>query len=248
MAARFPSRIAPLPLPLTVAIAIAAGFWPAPAPARDPAAPPGYFVDAAQLFGHRPDTLEALVGEFTYSIRRSWPDARGERLLEVAEATYPPRATMEDAALENSWEIGADSTATSLWWAKGVGPARVPYAVTRGALDYYLDLSRQYRDRKPRGPASRPIFESDFRYRGSIVWRAQHSLEDTLLQNVYVATLDLEWIYDDGTFDVRIRAHRSVVLTPEGGVRHVSGDGMADEVVSMSLHRGIGREENRSQR
>jgi hypothetical protein len=62
---------------------------------------------------------------------------------------------------------------------------------------------------------------------------------------VWVASLSLYWAYDDGTFDVVIRANRTVVLTPEGGVRHVSGDGMADEVVSMSTHRGIGREELR---
>ena len=216
------------------------------AAARDPAAPPGYFVDRAQLSGHRPDTLEALDGDFTYSVHRSWPDPAAERLLEVAEATYPPRTAIEMAALESGDEIGADSAGIALWWAKGVGPARVPYAITRGALDYYLDHSRRYRDQKFRGSRSRPVFESDFRYVGSIVHRAQHSLGDTLLRDVYVASMNLLWAYDDGTFDVVIRAYRTVVLTPEGGVRHVSGDGMADEVVSMSTHRGIGREENRT--
>ena len=126
-----------------------------------------------------------------------------------------------------------------------MGPGRVPYSITRGALDYYLEHSRRYRAQKFRGSGSRPIFDSDFRYSASIAHRAEYSLDDTLLQNVYVASLDLLWAYDDGTFEVRIRAHRSVVLTPAGGVRRVSGDGMADEEVSMSTHRGIGREEQR---
>lgn len=233
-------RAAAFALVLTAAIAIAA-----PARARDPAAPPGYFVDSAQLQGHRPDTLEALEGDFTYSVRRSWPDPKAERLLEIAEATYPPRDVIVDAAIESGSEIGADSLGAALWWAKGLGPARVPYAITRGALDYYLDHSRRYRNQKFRGSGSRPIFESHFRYGASIVLRAEYSLPDTLLRNVWVASLSLYWAYDDGTFDVVIRANRTVVLTPEGGVRHVSGDGMADEVVSMSTHRGIGREELR---
>ena len=64
--------------------------------------------------------------------------------------------------------------------------------------------------------------------------------------SVYVAEMWLDWSYDDGVFRPVTRAHRIVVMTPRGKVLRVEGDGGADEDVSMSKRRGIGKETRRS--
>jgi len=54
----------------------------------------------------------------------------------------------------------------------------------------------------------------------------------------------LTWSYDDGTFLPVCTAHRIVVLSKEGSVLYIQGDGYTDEQVFMSTHRGIGRVES----
>ena len=49
-----------------------------------------------------------------------------------------------------------------------------------------------------------------------------------------------EWGFDDGTFVPVSLAHRIVVLSPDGNVISVEGDGDTSEQVSFSSHRGIG--------
>jgi hypothetical protein len=53
----------------------------------------------------------------------------------------------------------------------------------------------------------------------------------------------LLWTYDDGTFMPTARAVRTVVLSSTGDLLAVDGDGKAEEKVTMSAHRGIGRQE-----
>ncbi len=145
-------------------------------------------------------------------------------------------------AAEHGWELG-DTALIRLWWCKGIGASRVPYAVTAGALDHFLDLSQLYRDHRFREAGTLPLFWSELIYRGTIAERDTFRLGSATYRNVYVATLTLYWSYDDGTFLPSVEAHRIVVLAPDGTPLAVDGDGSAQEKVVMSTHRGIGREE-----
>lgn len=207
------------------------------------ALPPGYFVDSLEAFAPRPTWAEEKDGEFTYSIRRGFPDSTAARLLGIAEAVYPPRDLLIRLAVEKGAEMGSDTTGVPLWWYSGVGARRIPYAVTAGALAHYLRLSQLYRERAFREAGTRPLFWSELLYRGTIAERDSFVLRGETYADVYVASLSLDWTYDDGTFLPLTEAHRVVVLSPAGAVLAIEGDGTAEEKVKFSTHRGIGRQE-----
>lgn len=212
------------------------------------AAPPspvlaGYFVDSTEAFAARPKQAKDTTGDFTFTIHRGFPDSTSERLLGIAEAAYPPRDLLIRIAAEKNYEVGSDSAHVPLWWCRGVAERRIPYAITARALDHYLELTRMFRDRKFREAGTQPLFWSDLSYRATIAQRDTFLLGSRTYKNVYVAQLHLLWTYDDGTFMPSSRASRVVVLSPEGNLLAVDGDGSAEESVGMSTHRGVGREE-----
>ena len=208
--------------------------------ANRPTLPPGYFIDSAQLAEERPKHREALDGDFTLSIHRKYEDELGERLLNIAESTYPPRDRLIDRAIERGTEIGGDSARTSLWWSDGLGVSRVPYAVTAGALAHYTGLTERFRAHNFRGAMDHNLFWTELRYKASIALQDRYYMKDSTLTNVYVAEMSLAWSYDDGTFVPVSLAHRVVVMTRDGSVLSVAGDGFTDAQVYLSEHRGIG--------
>jgi hypothetical protein len=115
--------------------------------------------------------------------------------------------------------------------------------VTAGALEHYLGLVQLYREQQFREAGTRPLFWSELVYRATIAERDTFRLRDASFTDVHVAALTLLWSYDDGTFRPEIEAHRVVVLSSQGEILAVDGDGSATEKVSISTHRGVGREE-----
>jgi hypothetical protein len=207
------------------------------------AMPPGYFVDSLEAQTPRPTWADERDGEFTYTIRRGFPDSTAARLLGIAEAVYPPRDLLVRLAVEKGSEMGPDSAGVPLWWYSGVGARRIPYAVTAGALAHYLNLTQLYRARAFREAGTRPLFLSELLYRATIAERDSFTLRGVTYAGAYVASLTLDWTYDDGTFLPLTEAHRVVVLSPDGAVLAIEGDGTAEEKVTFSTHRGIGRQE-----
>ena len=208
------------------------------------AAPPeGYFVDSTQAVAEQPIDLVKADGDFTLAIHRHFEDALGARLLRVAEATYPPRDRLISVAIERAFEMGSDSARIPLWWCDGLGPARVPYAITTGAIDHYARMTERFREHNFREAFARQLYWTDFVYKASIAPRDHWQVEGESIPDVYVAEMNLSWSYDDGTFVPVSIAHRIVVLTRDGNVLFVEGDGETQEEVFMSSHRGIGRYE-----
>jgi hypothetical protein len=205
------------------------------------AMPPGYFVDSTAVASEDlpPDQVEA-DGDFTLSIHRHCDGPVGERLLNVAEATYPPRDRLVSRAIERGTEVGSDSARTSLWWIDGLGVSRVPYAVTAGALRHYAGLTDKFRRHNFWGAWDHNLFWTELRYDASIGFRESYPMQDSTLANVYVAEMSLAWAFDDGTFLPVFLAHRVVVLSQDGSVISVEGDGDTKEMVYFSSHRGIG--------
>ena len=207
------------------------------------AIPAGYFVDSSLVSPCPVVQWEEADGDFTVSIRRGYPDSTAGQLLGLAESVCPPRERLVRLAAEKGHELGADSAGVTLWWHKGVGESRVPYAVTAATVEHYLGLTDLYRARKFREAGTRPLFWSELIYRATIAERDSFALGGARYAGVYVARLTLLWSFDDGTFVPRVDARRTVVLTPQGDVLAVEGDGAAEETVTISTHRGIGRKE-----
>lgn len=199
--------------------------------------PPGYFIDTAQAGAKRPADRVLADGDFTLSIHRHCDGPLGARLLGIAEATYPPRERLIDRAIEMQSEIGPDSSRTPLWWCDGAGVGRLPYAITAGALTYYTKLIERLRAHTFREASAQNLLWTDLAYRASITPRDHYYLGDSLIANVYIAEMSLSWSFDDGIFAPTAMAHRMVVLTRDGTVLAVEGDGGTQTGVSMSSQR-----------
>jgi len=209
---------------------------PAPAPV-----PHGYYIHWPGAKSAPPEPCDENQRDFTCTIERTAAGPEAARLLGIAEAVYPPRDLLAEIAARESYEIGSDTAGVPLWWVRGTGPRRVPYAATRGALDYYLKLTREYRDNNFRIPGAQPMFSSEVVYRAEISRRKSYEVGDKDFSDVYVASIAMSWTFDDGTFIPIVSAHRTVVLTPRGDVLDVEGDGRGSEDVTFSTHRGMGR-------
>jgi hypothetical protein len=202
------------------------------------AAPPGYFVDSKQAAAKRPVDQVKADGDFTYSLHRRFDDATGARLLAIAEAAYPPRSHLVDIAIDRGFEVGSDSAHVPLWWCNGLGVARVPYAITAGALEHYMKLTDRFRRHIFREMGSQGLYWTNLTYRATIVPRDRYTIDGEDATGVYVAEMNLSWSYDDGTFIQVSVAHRVVVLARDGEVLAVEGDGDTREEVFMSSHSG----------
>ena len=203
------------------------------------AMPPG-FVDSTQASELRPTQMDYDDGDFTLAIHRDFTNMNEERLLGIAESTYPARDEVISLSVVHRTEIGPDTTGIPLWWYDGVGVHRVPYAATAGALDYYLDLTRRMRSHNFWGAFARSLFWTDLNYRASVAHYDAYFVGGEEYRDVYVAKITLGWGYDEGTFVPVNRAHRVVVLKPDGEVLSIDGDGTVQETVGFSVHRGIG--------
>jgi len=205
------------------------------------AEPPGYFVDSTQAVAERPAEVIIEDGDFTLTIHRIYEDALGQRLLGIAEATYPPREVLLDRAITRGTEIGSDSARTPLWWCDGLGVARVPFAITAGTIEFYRKLTEQFRRHNFWGAWDHNLYWTDLVYRATIEPRAEYVFEGQSMADVYVAEMNLSWAFDDGVFVPASVAYRVVVLSRDGKVLAVGGDGATREQVFFSVHRAPGR-------
>ena len=209
--------------------------------ATESSAPAGYSIDRAQARFGPPPPCDEKAKEYVCRIERTAADSVGNLLLPIAEAVYPPKDLLANIAAREGHEMGSDTSGVAVWWCQGSGARRIPYAVTRGTLDYYLKLTRKYRDRDYHEPGAQTMFSCDLFYRATIARRDEFAIGDKAFTNVYVASIALHWSYDDGTFVPTVSARRTVVLSPRGDLLAVDGDGLAVEDVTFSDHRGLGR-------
>lgn len=212
----------------------------ADAPAVDPSAA-GYYVDWKAVRVPPPAPREESEGLYTCSIQREAADTTASRILAIAECAYPPRDLLAATAAEKGYEFGADTARVPLWWSRGKNARRMPYAATRAALQYYLELTRKYRENEHREPGMQPIFTSRLIYHASIEWQPDFDLGPKKFRDVWEAHVALSWTYDDGVFLPFVAVRRTVVLSRAGAILAVDGDGACSEEVSISANRSVGR-------
>jgi hypothetical protein len=226
---------------LAIAAILVLGVARPSAAATGSSPPAGYSVDRSQARFGAPPPCDEKSKEYVCRIERTASDSVGNLLLPIAEAVYPPRNLLANIAAREGYEMGDDTSGVAVWWCQGKGARRIPYAVTRGALDYYLKLTRKYRDHDYHEPGAQTMFSCDLYYRATIARRDEFAIGDKAFTDVYVASIALNWSYDDGTFVPMVSARRTVVLSPRGDLLAVDGDGLAVEDVTFSDHRGLGR-------
>ena len=98
-----------------------------------------FFVWEQDLAG-RIDEVEDLTPPFIIVVDRDYEDEQQERLLAIAEATYPihrKSIVVPPATRPRPKE-------RARWWSSSFDGIKIPLAITKSAVDYYVGLVREF--------------------------------------------------------------------------------------------------------
>lgn len=209
------------------------------------AQPAGYHVGAAIVL---PDSLVEVLarGRFRASVLRVAANASDARLIAAAEQLYPTpdaivaTATTADARkrlLATAAGVPLDTlkvpqraagNPTDRWWLDAFDDTWIPFAVTAGAVDYYLGRLHDYAaGRSPFGFSA-----TDGADHGSLSYSARilPSSEPGIAR---VVELELHWNYWCGMLCAMEFIHtRRVFFDAAGRAVRVEGDGRPEVWVS----------------
>lgn len=225
-------------LPSWLVVAYALG---APASAQ----PTGYHVGAAVVL---PDSLVEVLarGRFRASVLRFAANANDARLIAAAEQLYPtPDAIIASGTTADERNrLSATAAGVSLeklnvpqrpagnpadrWWLDAFDETWIPFAVTGGAVDYYLSRLHDYAaGRSPFGFSA-----TDGTDHGSLSYTARvvSSSEPGVAR---VVELQLQWDYWCGYLcAMEFRHTRRVFFDAAGRAVRVEGDERPEVMVS----------------
>ena len=168
------------------------------------------------------------------TIARHFRGAAQEKLLARAEAIYPARDEILAASKSKNGRLSAtDRAATDLWWWSDFDGVRLPYAVTSGAVHYYRQKVHEFRRGDFRASKGIKMTSASLKYDSSIEPRDSFTQGERVFENVWVARLKLEWSqYCGNVCAMGFSRERTVVMSQEGAVLSVSGDGAESVIVS----------------
>lgn len=171
---------------------------------------------------------------FTKLIERVAKNNFEASLIEKAEKYYPARENVV-AVTDPRIEVPE----TKYWYFYSFDGVRVPYAVTRDAVDYYSDLIDEFNANK------KDVFfiSAELNYKATVQFfekftsPAANSMgeqaEPELFSSVYVVELDLNWLQYCGSLcAMGFNKKRIVVFNPSGEIQKVFLDGIFPLVVS----------------
>jgi hypothetical protein len=161
-------------------------------------------------------------GDHKVKLVRSFANEKEEMLLRIAEATYP-----SENAAKNETAKGVQRS----WWCDSIDGVRVPYAITRSAVAYYLEVSEEFvKGSNAFGPKMK---SSNLEYLASLSRKETYKVGNENFRNVYVVSMDLVWLQNCGPLCAMVfKASRKVVLSAEGKVLAVENDKCAEVGVS----------------
>jgi len=224
----------PVRLWLLTGVLILLALAPAPLQGETgcPAQPePRYFTWTPSTSQPLDDAAER-TGDFRVTIEREYASEAEERLLALVEATYP---LYPDSILLTGFSRPTDGDAPR-WWTSEVDGFRIPVAVTRAAVDYYLALVRSLQAGKTTGGGEIRQRTADLEYTASIQ-PAASALEGATehprdLDGKYVVRLEMSWESDCGPrCGLRFTRTRTAVVSADGQVLEVLEDPLAPVVV-----------------
>ena len=196
-----------------------------------PEVPSGYTLvqselDLPSIYSWQRGDVQSHVRRFTHS-----PDER--RLLSIAENLYPDPDVVAATVKRHSAQLGeavtdvappVSSDGIPRWWIGEKNGELLPFAVTAAALDYYLgEMEGFWQRRRGSGPNHPPRPSQRFDYSAHV-----SSLESSFgMGGAYVVQLRMSRSVEcDPYLGDRWVLERRVVLTSDGEVLEVQGDGM----------------------
>ena len=205
------------------------GLWvtiPACAAAPDPTVA---FLEPTQPL---PDSLDVKPPHMV-TIRRVAHTPEERRALEVAERTDPPRDSVLAAMGHYDRRLDSLPSEPRIWWTSSFDGVRRPYAITDAAVRYYLALGRAFRRGDFREVHGLRMSSSSVRYVAAAERQAEIEVQGRRFRDVYVVRLELTWNnYCGNLRAMNVTAKRTVIVSPEGEVLLIVGDGQAWGYVS----------------
>lgn len=186
------------------------------------AQPTAYRIAENEISTTFPKISEKNKESFKVSISRKFANKEEERLLKIAEVLYP---TAEEKQKKCSKILG---NPTDVDWACGsFDGVLVAYAVTKSTINYYLNLTDDFRTGK------REMKTSSLKYNAQIKFHPNFQLKGQKFTNVYLVSMNLNWSQVCGDLCALIFGKvRTVILDKNGKVLFVDGDEETPVMVS----------------
>ena len=197
----------------------------------------GVLAGCSHSFSQRPDPLppELRLGPpFEVQVQRVFRDHVELEMIRLAERTYPPRDSLIAAIKTAHFKLDSVPSDTLLWWYSDFDNVHIPYAVTAEGVSYYLELTLAFRAGRRLQVSERYAMQrSKFTYTASADYQPDFEHNDDHWSDVYVVELQLSWSNHCGRLcALMFTKHRIVVLSTDGRVLAVLGDGKASLAVS----------------
>jgi hypothetical protein len=192
-----------------------------------------YDVDSRQISlvyqGTEQDTMRRA---FEATVNRTFSSPEEERLLRIAEETYPPVEAV--LSILDSRKSGDLSQEKRLWWYGDFDGVRLPYAVTMDAVRYYLGLLQAMGRGDSTATRGLRMKRASFSYHAHVSSLVSaYSRNGRVFHDVYIVEMGLKWSNYCGSlcacwFDL----DRTVILRRDGTVLCVFGDRKPRVIVS----------------
>lgn len=176
---------------------------------------------------------DTLGRAFVADVHRNVRNSERERLIRIAEETYP-RAEAILPIADSRPGAEALQKEERLWWYGEFDGVRLPYAVTMDAVRYYLGLVQAMGRGDTTQTKGFRMKRVEFSYHANISDRpVTYSRDGRVFKDVYVVDMGLRWSnYCGPVCACSFNLDRTVVIRRDGTVLCVFGDRKPMVVVS----------------
>lgn len=158
-------------------------------------------------------------------IKRTFANAEGERLLNIAEAVYPARSAIEEKCTETKESAVVPTNTKNRWWCGSFDGTLQAFAITKGAIAYYTMLGEAHRKKDAKIIKGIKMDKTSLSYQAEIKFQQSFQTEKETFKNVFVATMNLGWSQHCGNLcAMGFSKERTVVLDKAGKILFVKGD------------------------
>ena len=125
------------------------------------------------------------------------------------------------------------------WWCSAFDRVWIPYAITKGAVTYYLKMTEEFKQPGSGDPMRPKMLNSQFAYTATVTRHESYSLDHSVLlstpvlKNVYVVKMTLAWQqYCGALCAMTFAKSRIVILSDDGRVLAILNDECTQPLVS----------------
>lgn len=169
-------------------------------------------------------------GPHKVTLSRIFANDNEEKLVRIAESVYPAAREVSQNSVSN---VERASSKERQWWCSSFDGVRIPYAITRNAVVYYLKVSEEFGKKKPENAFWTNMISSNLSYSAKVSRKEKYEVGTSQFTDIVIVSMRLEWLqYCGNLCAMAFKATRNVVLKDDGTVLAIENDTCAPAVVS----------------